>query len=62
VPLLACVLGERVRDQGVGVPVAQTVLGLSQLTISMCLVSGEDRMRSFRSATGRPYFFSIDGK
>ncbi|CAM5319181.1 hypothetical protein SVIOM342S_01017 [Streptomyces violaceorubidus] len=24
--------------------------------------SGEDRMRSFHSATGRPYFFSMDGK
>ncbi|GAA4605672.1 hypothetical protein GCM10023177_67910 [Streptomyces violaceoruber] len=26
------------------------------------MVSGEDRMRSFHSATGRPYFFSMDGK
>ncbi len=35
---------------------------LSQVTSSMCLVSGEERMRSFHSEIGRPYFFSMDGK
>ncbi len=42
--------------------VAQAVLVLSQETSSMCLVSGEERISSFHSAIGRPYFFSIDGK
>jgi hypothetical protein len=34
----------------------------SHVTSSMCLVSGDERMRSCHSETGRPYFFSIDGK
>ena len=28
----------------------------------MCFVSSDERMRSFHSLIGRPYFFSIDGK
>lgn len=35
---------------------------LSQETSSMCLVRGEDRMRTIHSPIGRPYFFSIEGK
>jgi hypothetical protein len=43
-------------------PCPRPCSALSQFTSSICLVSGEERIKSCQCEIGRPYFFSIEGK
>ena len=54
--------GEHVRDEGVGVAVAHSVLLLQPGDQLHSLAGGRARISAFHSAIGRPYFFSIEGK